>query len=106
MSNRKKLTPRRNAAKRLTMAEELELVIGPGPRSVARGRSAFLDDDHRRRAWVAHRDRLLEAHRNCWAQHEYDPPDAAAWAVRRDRILENHPGAWPHREYDDQDAVD
>jgi len=68
MSNRKKLTPRRNGARRLSMAQEIELTIGPGPR----GRSAFTDDAHRRHSWQSHRDRILEEHPNAWARGAYD----------------------------------
>jgi len=67
---------RRGGAKRrkrsdLTLAQELELLIGSGGDP-----SAFESEDDRREAWVFNRERLLADHpdrvKPLWGERQYD----------------------------------
>jgi hypothetical protein len=76
------LVRRPSAIVELTQRQHIELRIGPGGRP-----SAFASDDERRRAWLAHRDRLLKPAPNrvgkrCWGWWRYESP------VERDPIRE------------------
>jgi hypothetical protein len=70
-----------SVAAALTLAQEMELRLGPKIRATRDGvlPNAFQNEDERRRAWFAHREALLEPApnrlgRRCWGFWRYEFP--------------------------------
>lgn len=62
-------------SRRLTMAQEMDLILGRNPRT--RARTPFADEVDRRAAWFQHRDRLMRDKRVPAAYWDHEIPGTA-----------------------------